>query len=354
MERKIRIAQWGIGKMGSRMVRYAVEHGGQIVAGIVHSPKDAGFDVGHFAGTEPLGVLTKTADQARTVLLEAQPDIVMIATRGSMKDLREPLLICAECGVNALTIGEQALWPWTEEPEITAEIDRAFQEAGVTCSASGCPEVAWGSLASTLSGSCARIDKLQVTGILNLEDYGSLTFLYENHGVGLTPEEFREKFCAHDGEPMEDGHAPCYPGDQNGWLCAYMDLHITRQYATNIPFLAEADVYSKNLDRTIPKGHVIGARKLVVSETAEGVTVEFGLAGKIYTPGDYDHYEISVFGEPNTTIVMGSPDTPVFTCATPVNRIPDVINARPGFVTTEEFPRNLYRSRPLNEYVDLP
>ena len=61
--------------------------------------------------------------------------------------------------------------------------------------------------------------------------------------------------------------------------------------------------------------------------------MEFGLAGKVYTTEDHDHYAISIFGEPNTTLVMNSPNTPVFTCATPVNRIPDVINARPEFVT---------------------
>ena len=351
MDRNVRIVQWGIGKMGRLMARYAVEHGGELVGGIVHSEKDAGQDVGVIAGMAPLGVLTVTAEHARELLTEQKPDIVLIATRGSMADLREPLLTCAACGCNALTIGEQALWPRTEAPELTREIDKAFQKAGVTCSASGCPEIMWGTLASTLAGGCARLDRLQVTGILNLEDYGRLEFLYENHGVGLTVEEFQEKFCAHDGEPLEDGHAPCYPGDQNGFLCRYMDLHITRQYAKNEPFTYHEDIRSENLDQVIPAGRVIGARKIVVSETEEGVTVEFGLAGKVYTPEDYDHYEISVFGEPNTNIIMNSPDTPVFTCATPVNRIPDVINARPGFVTTEEFPRNLYRSRPLNEYV---
>ncbi len=351
MKRKVRIAQWGVGKMGKLIVRYAVQHGGEMVAGLVHGPREAGLDLGLLCGIEALGVNTRDAADARAVLLETKPDIVMIATRGSMEALREPLLTCAECGVNALTIGEQALWPWTEEPELTREIDAAFRAAGVTCSASGCPEVAWGSLASTLAGSCARIEKLQITGILNLEDYGNLEYLYANHGVGLTVEEFQEKFCTHDGEPEENGHAPCYPGDQNGWLCAYMGLHVTRQYAKNTPFTYGAEVYSANLGKAIPAGRVIGATKLVVSETAEGVVVEFGLAGKVYTPEDYDHYQISIFGEPNTSIVMGSPDTPVFTCATPVNRIPDVINARPGFVTTEAFPRNLYRSRPLNEYI---
>ncbi len=352
MDRKVRIAQWGIGKMGRLMVRYAVEHGGEMVAGLVHGPRDAGKDLGTYVGIEPLGVQTRDAADAKEIFLETKPDICLIATRGSMVDLRESLLLCAECGVNALTIGEQALWPWTEEPEIASEIDAAFQKAGVTCSASGCPEVAWGSLASTLAGSCARVDKVQVTGILNLEDYGKLEFLYENHGVGLTVDEFREKFCAHDGAGLEDGHAPCYPGDQNGWLCRYMDLHITKQYAVNVPLTCDRDVYSSNLERLIPAGRVIGASKNVISETEEGVIVEFGLAGKVYTSEDADHYSISIFGEPNTTLIMDSPDTPVFTCATPVNRIPDVINARPGFVTTEEFPRNRYLARSLHEYID--
>lgn len=365
MDRKIRIAQWGVGKMGKIMVRYAVQHGGEMVAGLVHSAKDASLDLGTVCGIEPLGVLTQTSDNALEILKETRPDIVLIATRGSMQDLREPLLTCAAAKVNALTIGEQALWPWTEAPEITREIDEAFKAAGVTCSASGCPEVAWGSLASTLAGSCARIDRILVTGNLNLEDYGKLEFLYTNHGVGLTVEEFEKKFCAYDGmtveeinaaaaasgEPIQGDYLPCYPGDQNGWLCAYMGLHITRQYAKNIPYVYDKDVYSANLEKTIPAGNVLGASKIVVSETEEGVTVEFGLAGRVYTPEDKDRYAISIFGEPNTTIIMDTPDTPVFTCATPVNRIPDVMNARPGFVTTEEFPRNMYRSRPLNEYV---
>ncbi len=352
MERKIKIAQWGLGKMGKLIVKYAVRHGGEIVAAFVHGSKDAGKDVGEFCGIEELHVLTQDAADAKRILLETKPDICLIATRGSMVDLKELLLTCAECGVNALTIGEQALWPWTEEPEITHELDESFKKAGVTCSASGCPEIAWGTLAATLSGACGEIKKISVTGILNLEDYGSLTYLYENHGVGLTIEEYQEKFCEHDGQTSEGGHAPCYPGDQNGFLLRYMDLHLTKQYAKNIPFIAEKDVYSENLKKTIAAGKVIGGRKIVVSETEEGITLEFGLAGKIYTEGDYDHYEISIEGEPNTSIVMEKPDTPVFTCATPVNRIPDVINARPGYVTSEEFPRNLYRSRPLNEYVN--
>ena len=39
------------------------------------------------------------------------------------------------------------------------------------------------------------------------------------------------------------------------------------------------------------------------------------------------------------------------TCASVVNRIPDVINARAGYVPTEEMGELNYRVKPLNEYV---
>ena len=41
-----------------------------------------------------------------------------------------------------------------------------------------------------------------------------------------------------------------------------------------------------------------------------------------------------IYGEPNTTVVITRPNTVELTCATVVNRIPDVINSKPGFVPT--------------------
>jgi 4-hydroxy-tetrahydrodipicolinate reductase len=40
------------------------------------------------------------------------------------------------------------------------------------------------------------------------------------------------------------------------------------------------------------------------------------------------------------------------TCATIVNRIPDVIAAAPGFTTTEKMPATAFRARDLHFYVN--
>ena len=41
-------------------------------------------------------------------------------------------------------------------------------------------------------------------------------------------------------------------------------------------------------------------------------------------------------GEPDTTLVISRPATVELTCATIVNRLPDVISAKPGYVPTCE------------------
>jgi 4-hydroxy-tetrahydrodipicolinate reductase len=43
--------------------------------------------------------------------------------------------------------------------------------------------------------------------------------------------------------------------------------------------------------------------------------------------------------------------TPLTTCAQVVNRIPDVINAEPGFTTVDQLPKLRYRPHPLAHYV---
>ena len=89
----------------------------------------------------------------------------------------------------------------------------------------------------------------------------------------------------------------------------------------------------------------------VTTETKEGITIVSECIGKVYSKDDCDKNEWTVYGEPNTTFVVERPGTVELTCATIVNRIPDVINAEPGYVTTDKMDELKYRVKPLNEYV---
>ena len=76
---------------------------------------------------------------------------------------------------------------------------------------------------------------------------------------------------------------------------------------------------------------------------------EFSMENDTFS--EFDKNEWTIEGEPDTTIVVNKPATVELTCATIVNRIPDLINAKPGFIGTFEMDELKYRVKPLNEYI---
>ena len=139
--------------------------------------------------------------------------------------------------------------------------------------------------------------------------------------------------------------------NRNGWLIKKLGLTIKSQSQKCIPTTYKEDIKSITLNKTIKKGDATGMSAIVTTETEEGITIEAECIGKVYGPEEFDKNEWSVLGEPDTTITVNKPATVELTCASVVNRIPDVINSEAGYVTTEKFGELNYKSKPLNEYV---
>ena len=83
----------------------------------------------------------------------------------------------------------------------------------------------------------------------------------------------------------------------------------------------------------------------------QGITLVTKCIGKVYAPEDYDCNDWTFIGEPETTVSCNQPATVEMTCATLVNRIPQLIDAPAGYVTTDKYPYNEYCVHPLNTYV---
>ena len=66
---------------------------------------------------------------------------------------------------------------------------------------------------------------------------------------------------------------------------------------------------------------------------------------------EYDKNIWTVEGEPTTTITVEKPNTVELTCASIVNRLPDVINAEPGYIPTELIGELEYKLPDLDDYV---
>ena len=84
---------------------------------------------------------------------------------------------------------------------------------------------------------------------------------------------------------------------------------------------------------------------VVTTETEEGITLETECIGKVYGPDEFDSNNWTVYGEPDTNLVIDRPQTVELTCATVVNRIPDVLKSEAGFVPTSRMGELKYNQK---------
>jgi hypothetical protein len=84
----------------------------------------------------------------------------------------------------------------------------------------------------------------------------------------------------------------------------------------------------------------------------EGTELHLELRERLYLEGETDLNRWVVHGTPTVALENPSPATDVLTCATIVNRVPDVLSAPAGYVTVDRLPRLRYIARSLRESVD--
>ncbi len=72
---------------------------------------------------------------------------------------------------------------------------------------------------------------------------------------------------------------------------------------------------------------------------------------RLFRDGEEEFKEWLIQGEPDLKIRATRLDTAFTTASQSINRIPDVINAEPGYVTLEQLPKLTFKQKALNEYV---
>ena len=354
---KIKVVQIGTGKMSVYTMRYCYEKGAEVIGAFDINPKVIGKDIGEIANISKKGVLVEDIKNLETRLKELKPDVAIVMTMSLLNDVYDNLLTCAKCGVNAITTCEEAFDSYNSNPVKTKEIDEVAKRNNCTITGSGYQDIYWGNLISSIAASTQKITKIKGSSSYNVEDYGIA--LAKAHGAGLTMDEFDKNVASVDKISDEErqtlinngDYLPSYMWNVNGWLCKKLGLTVKRQSQVTVPTTYKEDLYSNTLNETIKCGDATGMSAIVTTETMEGITIEAECIGKVYGKEDYDKNEWTIYGEPETTITVARPATVERTCATVVNRLPDVINAKPGFLLTCEMDELKYRVKHLDEYI---
>ena len=353
----IRVLQIGCGKMSKYSMRYVYEKGAEIVGAFDISEHVIGKDIGTLMETEEKGVKVQNLADLAEFLKENRADIAIVTTRSLIEELRDVVLTLVNGKVNVVTTCEEAFFAENSNKLVFDEIDRAAKENGVTVTGGGYQDIFWGNLISTLAGSVHNITKIKGSSSYNVEDYGIA--LAEVHGAGLTLAEFDEKIAKPSElsneeikkQVAEGTFAPSYMWNVVGWLADKLGYHITEMSQKCVPQTNVKDIHSTTLGMDVKGGDATGMSAVVTAKTAEGVEIEAECIGKVYDETEFDKNVWSVIGEPDTTVSVERPDTVRLTCADIVNRIPDIINAKPGFVPTSQMADPRFRVEALDKYL---
>ena len=346
----MKVVQYGVGKMSKYTMRYVIEKGWDIVGAFDRDASKFQKDISVIMETEkPYGVEIQSSALFEEFLHENKPDVVIVTTMSLFSDVYDSLEICAKCGVNAITTCEEAFFPQNSTPTLFNKLDQLAKQNNCTITGSGYQDIYWGNLIAAIAGSTHNITKIVGKSSYNVEDYGIA--LARAHGAGLTLSEFEDSIASADKISDEKRQAlinsgefmPSYMWNVNGWLCDKLGLDVVSQKQECIPEIAKKDLNSSTLEMEIKKGDAAGMSAVVTTTTKQGITIQAECIGKVYDETEFDCNEWAIYGEPNTPIVVKLPQTVELTCATIVNRLPDVIKARPGYVPTSEMELPKYR-----------
>ncbi len=330
--KKIRVALWGLGAMGSGMARLVLEKSGlELVGGIDMRPDYVGKDLGDVLGVgRKLGVVV-TNDPAK-VLDPEKVDLVVIATTSWTKEQMPDLKKILSAGIDCISIAEEMASPEAQSPELAAEIDALAKQHGVTILGTGVnPGFVLDLLVVLLSGVCHHVDRIEASRVNDLSPYGPTVM--KTQGVGTTPEQFAAGVA--DGSIV--GHVG-FP-ESIRMISDALGLGVDRIEQTREPIVSK--VYRETSHVKIAPGMVAGCAHIAVGYAGEKAVVKLVHPQQVHPhlegqgTGDY----INIFGKPEIHIATG-PEIAggIATMGVAVNMIPHVVAATPGLKNMMDLP----------------
>ncbi len=316
----------GIGPIGQKMVKYAVERGCfNIVGAVDPDPNKAGKDLGELCGISPLGItVSSNLDEA---IRGKSPEVAIVTTVSSVVAFESQIEELAKAKLHIVSTCEELFYPWNTQPEVSSRIDKVCRENGVVCLGTGVnPGYLMDFLPTVLTAPCQNVKKVEVWRV---QDASVRRIPFQQKiGAGLTLEEFEVKrksgTLRHVGLP----ESVDFIANRLGWK-------LDRNTESLEPVIAGKDI--SNGYKPISKGMACGVHQVGRGFIGDKEVITLNFKAAVGEPESYE--QVHIDGEPAIkSKITGGVNGDIATCAITLNAVRSVLSARPGLKTMGDIP----------------
>ena len=341
--KELKVIAVGIGEMGKIGVQTLIDHGVKIVGAVDINEKLIGKDVAEVSGYAPIGVAIEK--DLATVIKRESPNLAFFASDPGMENIKGDMIMCAENKMNVVTT---IMDVFHRNPAVGAdydEIDKAFKDNGVSLFSSGINDVWWSGIGIDMAGTCKKIEAIDFSQMLPLNGMG--LGVARDFRVGWDPAEYMKEMEGVDLSMEESCSGPYMSLMKNAEI---LKLHVTEENITTEPCVCDRDIEMPQWDMTVKAGTMLGSVFTITLKTEEGITLSNQTYIKVLIDDEKPGTTWTIKGEPDLKVELNDIAGEITTSATTINRIPQVIHAKPGIVTLADLPeRPVYLNGIWNE-----
>jgi 4-hydroxy-tetrahydrodipicolinate reductase len=326
----MKIVQIGIGPLGQKLVRFALERGGiEVVAAVDTDPKKVGRDLGEVCSLKPLGI--KVGKDLTSALKRRKADVAVFTTVSSLKDHEEQIREAARRRMNIVSSCEELSFPWQTQPKIAKRVDNLCKKMGVACVGTGVnPGFLMDYLPSVLTAVCQKISKIRITRV---QDASKRRVPFQQKiGAGLTRAQFKAKVpggtLRHVGL-LESLHM----------IAHAMNWELDRTTESLKPVVAKETIASGYV--RIDPGIVCGVDQIARGYLGKKEVIRLEFRAAVGEKESFDSIEINGTPSIKSTIPWGI-NGDIATCAIIINATRSIVKVEPGLKTMLDLPVPTY------------
>lgn len=316
----------GLGPLGQRVVRYAVERKSITLVGAVDiDPAIVGKDVGKLCGLKSLGITV--SPDLKTALKCTKADAALLTTVSSVKKLEAQVAEIARHKLDIVSTCEELSFPFKTAPAVAKRIDALCKKHKITCLGTGVnPGFLMDFLPAVMTAVNQSVRKITVRRI---QDASVRRVPFQQKiGAGLTPAEFKKKKAAgtlrHVGLP-----------ESIDMIAHAMGWKLTKSTESLRAVKANKRITSGY--KTITKGMARGVEQFGRGYIGKKEVITLHFRAAVGEPESYDEVEIK--GEPNIiSRIDGGVNGDIATCAIVLNAVRSTLAAGPGLKTMLDVP----------------